>query len=201
MKATKPIWTFLLAILLTCCLQAQNTTPPINIVLKTNHPREVETKAQLLRLMNDYDLSRWTFTKTVTIENGFDIIPHSHPILTLNTRHLRDDDLLLATYLHEQLHWFLDTASGGEAAYKEIKTLFPHPKVALPQGSGDTTSTLFHILVCYLEYRALVQFIGELKTFQVINFWQQDHNTWIYKMVWDNRQKLEGIVRKHRLIP
>ncbi|WP_315820850.1 hypothetical protein [Paraflavitalea speifideaquila] len=200
MKATKPIRASLLALLITYCLQAQNSAP-LNIMLKTNHPREVQTKEQLLRLMNEYDLSGWTFTNTVTIENGFNVIPHSHPILTLNTRHLRDDELLLATYLHEQLHWFLDTAAGSEGAYKEIRTLFPHPKTAIPQGSGDSTSTWYHIMICYLEYRSLVQFIGELRTFQVINFWQQDHYTWIYKMVWDNRQKLEGIVQKHRLIP
>jgi hypothetical protein len=200
MKTTKPIWAFLFAILLTGSLQAQNTAP-LNIILKTNHPREVQTKEQLLRLLNEYDLSRWTFTNTVNIESGFNVIPHSRPILTLNTRHLRDDELLLATYMHEQLHWFLDTAAGSEAAYKEISALFPHPKTAFPQGSGDSISTWYHILICYLEYRSLVQFIGELKTFQVMNFWQQDHYTWIYKIVWDNKQKLEGIIQKHRLIP
>ncbi len=65
MKATKPTCTFLLAILLTCCLQAQTNNYPLNIVLKSNHPREAQTKEQLVRLMNVYDLSKWTFTKTV----------------------------------------------------------------------------------------------------------------------------------------
>ncbi|AXY77677.1 hypothetical protein D3H65_28475 [Paraflavitalea soli] len=200
MKATKRTGVSLLAILLTCCLQAQNNYP-LNIVAKTNHPREVQTKEQLIRLMNVYDLSKWTFTKTVNIENGFNVVPHSHPVLTLNTRHLRDDELLLATYIHEQLHWFIDTAAGSKAAFNEIKALYPHPPEALPQSSGDSTSTWYHILICYLEYRALVQLIGELKTFQVISFWQQDHYTWIYKEVWENNQKLEGIIQKHRLIP
>lgn len=200
MKLTKPVCASLLAILLTCCLQAQNNYP-LNIVAKTNHPREVQTKEQLVKLMNVYDLSKWTFTKTVTIENGFNVSPHSHPVLTLNTRHLRDDELLLATYIHEQLHWFIDTAAGSKAAYKEIQALYPNPPGAFPLSSGDTTSTWYHVLICYLEYRALVQLIGELKTFQVISFWQQDHYTWIYKEVWENSQKLEEIIRKHRLIP
>jgi hypothetical protein len=35
-------------------------------------------------------------------------IPHSHPVLTLNTRNLDSDDQLLSAFLHEQLHWYLD---------------------------------------------------------------------------------------------
>lgn len=32
-------------------------------------------------------------------------VAHSHPVLTLNTCHLDDDHKLLATFIHEQLHW------------------------------------------------------------------------------------------------
>lgn len=31
--------------------------------------------------------------------------PHSHPVLTMNARP-GEDDRILATYLHEQIHWF-----------------------------------------------------------------------------------------------
>jgi hypothetical protein len=33
-------------------------------------------------------------------------IPHSHPILTLNTA-LFDPNAILCEYLHEQMHWYL----------------------------------------------------------------------------------------------
>ncbi|NJM35541.1 MAG: bifunctional phosphoribosylaminoimidazolecarboxamide formyltransferase/IMP cyclohydrolase [Rhodomicrobium sp.] len=35
------------------------------------------------------------------------VIPHSHPVLTLNTQYVEDDTAQTATFLHEQFHWFL----------------------------------------------------------------------------------------------
>jgi hypothetical protein len=40
----------------------------------------------LERLLKQYDLSKWIFTRKVIIDQGE--IPHSHPVLTLHTRHL-----------------------------------------------------------------------------------------------------------------
>src|SRR4030095_16195983 len=77
----------------------------IEISLKNNSREESQTRDQLQRLLKTYDLSKWTFTKSILIDEK--AIPHSHPILTLHTRHLKDDDLLLSTFVHEQLHWFL----------------------------------------------------------------------------------------------
>lgn len=33
-------------------------------------------------------------------------IPYSHPVLTLHTRHLKDDLALLSTFVHEEYHWY-----------------------------------------------------------------------------------------------
>lgn len=200
MKATKTGLTVCLSILFTCLLQAQPTSTPLAITLKTNHAREIQTKEQILRLAKDYNLSKWFFTKNIVIENGFNVVPHSHPVLTLNTRHLKDDELLLGTFIHEQCHWYLDTLGAKQAIYDEIKALFPNPSSTFPEGSGDSTSTWYHIMVCYLEYKGLVELLGELKAFEVISFWQQDHYTWIYKTVWENRQKLGTIVRKYKMV-
>ncbi|MCR9212184.1 MAG: hypothetical protein NXI13_00590 [Proteobacteria bacterium] len=64
----------------------------------------------LFKLHDRYDLSRWEYTKKVRIAPYE--IPHSHPILTLNSQYAigpgADEDLILATYIHEQLHWALD---------------------------------------------------------------------------------------------
>jgi hypothetical protein len=54
------------------------------------------------QMLASYDLSRYTFTRAVVIDEK--AIPHSHPMLTLQTRHLGSDDLLLSAYVHEQLH-------------------------------------------------------------------------------------------------
>jgi hypothetical protein len=68
-------------------------------------PREERARAQLLRLCDEFNLTRWQFTDLVQIQNW--VIPHSHPVLTLNTRWIDDDEYALATYIHEQLYWFV----------------------------------------------------------------------------------------------
>jgi non-ribosomal peptide synthetase component F len=80
-------------------------TPGLRIELGQDSEREKETADLLSALVQSYDLRAWTFTRTVRIEEG--VIPHSHPVLTLNTRHLEDREQLLALFLHEQIHWFL----------------------------------------------------------------------------------------------
>lgn len=47
------------------------------------------------RILASYDLRRYTFTYQVIIDEK--AIPHSHPVLTLHTRHLGSDEQLLST--------------------------------------------------------------------------------------------------------
>lgn len=174
----------------------------LDIALKHNDQREQQTLRQLHRLLSAYDLSGWLFTRKIVIDSGFDTIPHSHPILTLNTRHLKDDELLLATFVHEQLHWYADERPKElEAAYQELKSLFPHAPVGFPQGGNDEEWTYKHILVCYLEYQAIKRLLGELKAKQVMQFWTTDHYTWIYKTILEREREIGDLMRKHKLIP
>src|SRR5689334_3245027 len=83
----------------TCAAEA------IDIRLHSGTPLEERGREQLRRLLRTYDLHRWLFTRDILIQSG--VIPHSHPVLTLNTRYLVDDTAELATFVHEQLHWFL----------------------------------------------------------------------------------------------
>jgi len=173
----------------------------LDIQLKNGDAREEQTKQQVLKLISTYDLKKWIFTDKIIIESGFNVIPHSHPVLTLSIRHLKDDDLLLATFVHEQLHWFIDTHAAKKEVYEQLKVLYPNPMVQFPDGSGNETGTYYHILVCHLEYRALKQLLGELKAFQVITFWQQDHYKWIYKTVLQDQRQLDELVRKYGIVP
>jgi hypothetical protein len=77
----------------------------VEIKLTQGSQQETATRDQLQRLLKNYDVSRWIFTTSIIVDEM--AIPHSHPVLTLSTRHLRDDELLLSTFVHEQLHWFL----------------------------------------------------------------------------------------------
>ena len=180
-----------------------NTSPAqekFNISLAHGSQAEQQTKDQLQRLLAAYDLSKWIFTRSIIIDEQ--AIPHSHPTLTLHTRHLKDDELLLSTFVHEQLHWFImQKDKDAEAAMKELRVLFPKIPVGFPEGSNDETGNYEHLLVVYLEYRADRELLGELKARQVMNFWATDHYTWIYKTVLERTRDVGNIAFKYKLIP
>jgi hypothetical protein len=172
----------------------------VEITLKNNSKDEEQTRVQLRRLLQTYDLTKWTFTKSVVIDEK--AIPHSHPVLTLSARHVRDDELLLSTYVHEQIHWFLtQNSKSTEAAKKELRAMFPKVPVAFPEGAQDEESTYLHLLVIYLEYRADRELLGELRARQVMEFWATDHYMWIYRTVLERPRDIGTIAFKHKLVP
>lgn len=75
----------------------------VTIRLTHGSPREEAVRHELIELLRQHKVSGWTFTGEMIIEQGVTL--HSHPSLTLNTR--SDGDELLASYLHEQMHWLL----------------------------------------------------------------------------------------------
>lgn len=182
------------------CLNPSYAQSNIEIALKQGNKEEQQTKAQLQRLLQTYDVAKWIFTKSVLIDEKS--IPHSHPVLTLSTRHVRDDELLLSTFLHEQFHWFLtQNHKHTEEAKRELRGLFPKVPVSFPEGAKDEESTYLHLLVIYLEYKANREIFGELKARQVMEFWATDHYTWVYKTVLERPRDIGNIVFKHKLVP
>ena len=172
----------------------------LSISLAHGSKEEMQTKEQLQRLLGAYDLSKWIFTKTIIIDDKS--IPHSHPTLTLHTRHLKDDELLLSTFVHEQFHWFITQKdSDAEEAMKELRVMFPKIPVGQQEGASDERSNYVHLLVIYLEYRADRELLGELKARQVMEFWATDHYTWIYKTMLERSRDVGNILFKHKLIP
>lgn len=189
-------------VLLGHLVAAQTASPQVEITFTNNDWREQQTRQQLLRLLSAHDVSDWVFTRKVVIESGYNVIPHSHPVLTLSTRHLKDDELLLSTFVHEQLHWYLgEKPKETEAAYKELRSMFPKVPVGYPEGARDEESTYKHILVCYLEYQAIKTLLGELRARQVMDFWATDHYTWVYKTVLEREREIGALMRKHKMIP
>ena len=147
--------------------------------------------------MQQYDLRPWTFTHEVVIDNS--AIPHSHPVLTLHTRHLKQDDELLSTYVHEQLHWYLSAhASETRAAESALMRIYPDVPIGFPEAQ-DRESTYLHLLVCRLEQHADEALLGEERTKAVMNFWAGDHYQWIYRTVIQDGPKIEEILRAHHL--
>jgi hypothetical protein len=175
---------------------------PLEIKLQHGDAAEAQTRDQLLRLLKAYDVERWMFTRSVVIDDGPGVIPHSHPVLTLHTRHRHDDDLLLSTFVHENLHHFLDQhAEQTAAAKKELRAIFPKVPVGYPDGADSEDSTYTHLIVNYLEYQADKELFGELRAFTIFQFWAADHYRWIYRRMFEDGYQIGPVVRKHGLIP
>src|SRR5215472_9783943 len=135
-------------------MEPLSTLPEIALVKGTE--RERKTQEMLLSLFERYALDKWRYTEKVRIEGR--VIPHSHPVLTLNTRHIDDEELLLGTYIHEQLHWFLvlvEKFGNGKRAAKVFREMYPDLPVKLPEGCGSEASNYLHVMVNYLEYCGL----------------------------------------------
>ena len=172
--------------------------PSLEIKLKHNSAEEAQTKKQLERLAEAYPLAPWYFTRLIEIDET--AIPHSRPLLTLHTRHLRDDDLLLSTFVHEQIHWFLDAHDKEtKAAENDLRSLFPTIPIGFPDGAEDEVSDYLHLLVNFLEWRSDKQLMGELRARQVMEFWTHDHYRVIYQLVLDHSKEIEQIISKHHL--
>ena len=156
----------------------------LDIELKNNSRGEQQTRDQLQRLMREYDLTPFIFTRSILIDEK--AIPHSHPVLTLHTRHLKQDEQLLSTFIHEQAHWWTssqDNFAAMNSALTALRSMFPKVPAGPPEGAANENSTYLHLVVVYLEYRGIQEVLGGRKARQVMEFWSNDHYTWIYKTV------------------
>ncbi len=172
----------------------------VDITTAHGSAAEIQTRDQLQRLLGAYDVTPWIYTKAIVIDSG--ALPHSHPVLTLHTRHLRDDALLLSTFVHEQLHWFLSQRNADtQEAIKELRARFPGAPPQPPEGANGEESTYLHLIDCYLEYRVDQRLLGELAARQVMEFWASDHYTWVYRTVLERTRDIGEIVTKHKLRP
>ncbi len=173
---------------------------PVSITLTNGTEREGRAREQLHRLLDRYDLRKWQYTNRVRIEYG--AIPHSHPVLTLNTKYLDDDSLALSTYLHEQLHWFVWRRNPRKRhAIRELRWRYPSPPVRLPEGAGSRYETYLHYLVCYLEYAAAIELLGPDEARRVIDVWCRDHYTAVYKTVLRDFEAISEIAARNGLLP
>ncbi|HEV8484265.1 MAG TPA: hypothetical protein VGV87_12030 [Blastocatellia bacterium] len=170
----------------------------IEISVKNGSERENQTKAQLERLLKQYNLAKWIFTTKVIIDQAE--IPHSHPVLTLHTRHLGNDDALLSTFIHEQIHWFEEQhAAERDKAIKELEAIYPEAPGGPPEGARDKNSTYLHLMVCYLEYLGMIELVGPEKARHVIEESSHNYYKWIYATVLKDGPKIAAVLEKHKL--
>ncbi len=157
------------------------------------------TKQNLLHLFKVYDLAPFIFTKTVHLQSM--VIPHSHPVLTLNTRHMGSPDKLLSVFLHEQLHWWAGSKKDNfDRALIKIREMYPELPNELRLNSR---STYLHFLICSLEYQSLKHFLGDPTASDVIRQFIEEDKVypWIYQEILNRDKDFSAIIKKYQLAP
>jgi hypothetical protein len=194
-----PAFRIVILLLTTCCsgVGTVHAGDTLTIELAKGSDSEEAARVQLVRLVNQFDIEQWLYTEKVLIDDS-QWIPHSHPVLTLNSRYLDDDLSQLATFLHEQFHWYAGTRQQRiDAAISDLKEMFPE----VPSGrvaARDKYSTYLHLIICDLELAAMQKLVGDAEARRVLGQWQ--HYTWIYNEVLNN-SAVRAINEKHGLPP
>jgi hypothetical protein len=158
-------------------------------------------RVMLLDLRTRYDLAPYEYCKQVRIAPTE--IPHSHPLITLNTW-VRDDPGLLSMYLHEQMHWYVTWYSHAHAApwravLERLRRRYPNLPDPAAGGADDAFSTLLHVMVNWLEIDVVSRFIDRDRAVDYVRalpFYQ-----WIYRTVIEDCEALGALYREHGLLP
>lgn len=169
----------------------------LNVVAVHNAPQELALKKRLEQLVAKYKLEKWLYTRDIRIDQDV-WPPHSHPVLTLGVRdsQFSDDLYLVGGLLHEEFHWnmVLNSKLMPDETAALVKAKFPGLNPRRPNGSGDEISTYNHVLVCYMEYKALASIFGEADAKKAVR--ELPFYTDIYALVSDsgNQKVIEDLL-------
>ena len=164
----------------------------------SGHEDEVAVAKIVRRLIDEHELADWMFTKRILIDRETGI-PHSHPVLTLNTRYIDDETEILTNIVHEQIHWFVleDQKALGEAI-DAVEKIYPDAPDGPPKGARDLRSTYLHLIICSLEYSALEEKIGrEAAEKRLLS---KPYYTWVFHAVVKDRDALRALLERHGLV-
>jgi hypothetical protein len=173
-------------------------SPEIEIQLHSGNESEQKGKVLIQGFLKKYDLEKYIFTKKIIIQSM--VIPHSHPVLTLNTRLIDQPDRYLSTFIHEQIHWFFDGANSKKTDkfIEDIKKKFPKIPDNKESGAKDEASTYLHLGVCYNEYVALSHYIGEETAKKI--FETGDVYPWVNKQVLEKGKVISETLQANGLL-
>lgn len=163
---------------------------------------EREAREQIRRLMTRYDLSAWIFAKEVRILCGVEA--RSHPIVTLNTDYLEDDERQLSIFIHGKIHVFVGDPASKRNAVDDLRAMFP-------DAPNDDFRLFQHIVVGWLELDGLAEILGEKRAREVIEakvaaaadqYPNEIHEPyeWYYRQVIDNTSRIGAVLERHRLV-
>jgi hypothetical protein len=163
------------------------------ITIFSKNGNEEKARKLLLSLHKNYDLKPWLFTKKVKIKTK-ETPQNKNGVLILNTRLVDRPDAFLSTYIHEQLHAYVEPKE--KKVVEEMKNLYP----TIPKKGVARTeySTYLHISVCWLEVNSMKTLVGKDIATHVAQM--NDIYPWIYEQVLKNGPAIEEKIKKLNLI-
>ena len=188
-------------LVVTGCTSSINETQSSGLVIKEISPDKSSAlaKQNLLQLTQVYELSPFIYTKNIRIQS--DVTSHSHLVITLNTKNADNPKKLLSQFLHEQLHWWTQmNHANAQLAMNDLKKYFPE----VPVKKGETAeSTYLHLIICFLEYKALGFYIGEKDSKKIINEFKNKDKIypWVYTQVLNKEKTINWAVKKNKILP
>lgn len=171
----------------------------VDISLSNGSEKEEIKRTQVLRLIEQYDLSKWWFTNKIVIDETVRS-PLSHPVLTLKASMPNNDQAGLSQLLHEQIHWFEDSRKKEVAnTVTALREMYPSVPVGYPNGARSEQSTYLHLAVCLMEFDALAEVLGKEKAETIIATNGKYFYKWIYKTVLEDQVKIRTVLKNHDL--
>ena len=93
----------------------------LSIICVHNNEKEQYVATVIKAAVEKYKLP--LFTNVIQIKSTS--IPHSHPILTLNTRVRESEPHNVETFIHEQFHWFAQDNPLYDEGIDYLKSKYP----------------------------------------------------------------------------
>lgn len=164
-------------------------------------PRILSGRDKFVRILGKYQLRPWIMQKEVVITN--EGIPHSHPVLTLTTgeAYFADDNRQLSSFVHEQMHWYLDAEENKarlSRALDRLRELYPEVPVGNGRGARSEFSTYLHLVVNWLELDAGVELLGPSEARRIASTYS--HYRWIYERVLEDTDTIGEIISGEGLV-
>jgi hypothetical protein len=161
----------------------------------------IAVREMLIALSTKYALGPYEYCKEVSIAPG--VLPYSHPVIRLNTA-LFTETALLATYIHEQMHWYVTWYSHKHtdqwrAVWEALEQRYPDPPIGRGEGADTLFSTHLHLIVNWLEIEVLGSLIGAQAAKEHVA--NMHYYRWIYASVIRDWQALGVLYASHHLVP
>lgn len=170
----------------------------LRVFLANDSPEERRVRDVIADLVERHEIGPYLFTDRVVIDQDAREA-HSHPVLTLRTRFsVRTPIGVLATLVHEQLHWHLTGREDAvRAAIDDLVERYPEVPGREQGGARNPMSTYLHLIVNWLEHEALIRLVGEAEAIETTR--AHVFYGWIYRTVLEDGDAIGTIVRKRGL--